>query len=173
MVMPNSNNQPCADALHAFAAHHFANWRGLPECALTDVSAEWTLLDEQAHPGTLGKRGASWTAASAPGYDESVQIWYDDEHVLLLLVEYPEFEDWPALLEQVGEPLAKLDSYLSTLLIPGSEWVYPERGLTLYVNPENEALLRLAVYAPTTLERYESELRLSFKMRRLPLPEDD
>jgi hypothetical protein len=173
MVLPQSKSHACAEALRAFASHRFANWRGLPECALTDVGAVWALLDEQAHPGIMGKRSASWTAASVPGYDESVQIWFDDDQVLLLLVEYPEFDGWPELLKQVGESVAKLDSYLGTLLLPGSEWVYPERGLTLYVNPENGALLRLAVYAPTTIERYEAELRLSFKMRRLPLPEDD
>jgi hypothetical protein len=173
MATPNRKADRCADALRAFAEHRLANWRGLPACTLAEVAAHWTLLDDQAHPGRIGHRSASRTSAQVHTYDEPVDIWFDGEQVFLLLVEYPEFEGWPELLKQVGEPVAKLDSYLGTLLIPGSEWVYPERGLTLYVNPENRALLRLAVYAPTTLERYEAELRLSFKVRLLPLPEDD
>jgi hypothetical protein len=173
--MTNSTPAPssCADALRAFAEHRFSNWRGLPACTLDDVRAQWTLLDEEPHPGKIGETSGTWTAASVPGYDEPVQIWFEGQRVLLLLAEYPEFESWPALLKQLGEPVERLDSHLSTLLIRGSEWIYPERGLTLYVNPENRALLRLAVYPPTTLARYQAELRLSFKRRRLPLGDED
>jgi hypothetical protein len=163
----------CADALRTFTEQRFAAWRGLPPCTLAGIRKQWELLDDAPREGRIGQRSASWVAAHVPSYEESVTVWLDGDQVLLIVVEYPEFEGWPRLLHQVGAPAAKLDSYLGTLLIPGSEWVYPERGLTLYVNPENEALLRLAVFAPTTLSRYEAELRLSFKLRRFPMPDDE
>jgi hypothetical protein len=164
----SANKRTCDEALRAFAARRFADWRGLPACTLADIRRHFELLDDEPHPGQLGRRAASWTAMTVEGYDEPVQLWFDEQHVLLLLAEYPELPDWPALAKKLGEPAAKLDSHLSTLLIPGSEWVYPGRGISLFVNPENMALLRVAVYAPATLAEYEAGLRLRFKQRRLP-----
>lgn len=105
------------------------------------------------------------------GYDKPVRIWLDGDQVLLIDAEYPELATGgvPALIEAIGPPQAKLDAFLGTFMIPESEWVYAERGLTLYINPENNIPLRLAVYPPTTLDGYRERLRMDLQMRRLPM----
>jgi hypothetical protein len=52
-----------------------------------------------------------------------------------------------------------------------AEWVYPRRGLTLFINPDTRKILRWAVYAPTDLATYRRRLRLQLAERELPLGE--
>jgi hypothetical protein len=71
-------------------------------------------------------------------------------------------EHFPGLLVKLGEPAAKLDFIFANVELKAGEWVYPERGLTLFMNPENGYLLRVAAYPKTTLEHYRKDLRIVF-----------
>jgi hypothetical protein len=174
LAMDKLNSSPQA-ALRAFAGRDFRDWRGLaPNTSLTDVAAVLE-VDDWSGAGSLGseRREATWVNAAVEGFEHAVRVWLDENLVLLLDAESPTLAtELPDLLRALGTPEAKLDSYLGTFPIPESEWVYPGRGLTLYVNPANGILLRLVVFAPTTLEVYRQHLRLDLQMRRLPLSED-
>jgi hypothetical protein len=69
--------------------------------------------------------------------------------------------DLEALVAVLGPPATKLDSYFSGLLLRESEWVYPERGLTIFVNPENFVPLHVFAYPQTTLPEYRRKFRLA------------
>lgn len=72
------------------------------------------------------------------------------------------------LIAHLGEPAAKLDWDFGTLPMPKGEWIYPDRGITLFLNGEQETLFHIAVYASTNLETYLARLRPSFLKKRLP-----
>jgi hypothetical protein len=169
----NGSDSSAQAALRALACRDFLDWRGLaPETSLADVAAVFPIEDDWRGAGHLGEEGqeVSWLSAEAEGYPQGIRIWLDQDRVVLIDGESPELSaGLPALLQAIGTPEARLDAYLGMLLIPESEEVYPGRGLTLHINPENGILLRLLAYAPTTLEDYRRRLRLDLQRRRLPI----
>jgi hypothetical protein len=165
------------DALRRFAACDLEGWPGLPaSTTLRDVAAVFEVGDDEPVGGLLGSddREAGWIAVAAAGYpDGGIRVWLDDDEVVLLDGADPELPDGvQPLLDDFEAPEAQLASYLGTFRLDGSEWVYPQRGITLYVNPETMAPLRVAAFVPTTLDVYERELRLDLEMRRLSLRRD-
>jgi hypothetical protein len=173
MTLMDDSDRSAQAALRTFARRDFRDWRGLaPDTSLGDAAAAFEVDDDWRGSGKLGsdRREATWVSAAIEGYEEAARVWLDESLVLLIDAESPTLTTpLPVLLEAVGTPEAKLTSYLGTFPIPESEWVYTGRGLTLYVNPENGILLRVAVYTATTLAVYRERLRLDLEMRRLPL----
>jgi hypothetical protein len=159
------------EPLRRFAARDFRGWSGLHQPTMVaDVAAVFE-VDDTPQPALLGSEGraAGWLTVEAEGYPEGIRVWLDGIDVVLLEgpgVALP--DGLQPLLDELGEPDARLDSYLGVFRLEGSEWVYPSRGLSLYVNPENMVLLRVAGYAPATLDDYERRLRLDLEMHRLP-----
>jgi hypothetical protein len=152
----------------------FREWHGLPEQASVEDLATISIVDaERRATGWLGesKRRTEWLPATVTGYDQGVRLWVEQglNRIVLLDVERPSLKtELDVLIDAIGAPVAKLDSYLGTFRLQDSEWIFASRGLTLYVNPETGALLRLAVYPATDLEKYRHNLRLDLQMTRLP-----
>jgi len=163
-----SNN--CQTSFQQFLSKDFSHWTGLPDgCLLSDLTQSGVQLKEGMGLARLGRHKTNFKMLVIDEYERSVRVWLEEEKVLLLDVKYPQIvPDLTTLLAQLGEPEAKLDAYLGTLLLPESEWVYPQQGLSLFINPGNNVLLRLAVYPPTVLETYQERLRLHLRRRRLP-----
>ena len=161
----------CDTALRAFAARDFREWAGLPRaCSLGDLEKIAPPPDDWRGAAFLGETQASYAMLTLDGYARPVRVYLQGDRGLMLEAQFPQVApDTASLLAALGEPEAKLDSHLGTLRLAGSEWVYPGRGLTLFVNPANGVLLRLAAYAPTTLQAYERELRVDHEVHRLPM----
>ena len=159
-------------ALQPLVARRFADWRGLvPGTTVDDAAAALDVDRSWTGAGVLGseRRPAAWFAASADGYADGLRVWTVDDRVVLIDAREVRLAGGvSSLLAALGAPAATLDSYLGVLEIPRSELVFPDRGLTVYVNPENRALLRIAVYAPATLDLYVRDLRLDLQQVRLP-----
>jgi hypothetical protein len=166
------HNITAQNTLRIFARRELELWQGLvAPTTLNDVAAIFDLDMTRPFAGRLGREHlpATGFAASAEGFPQGVRVWMMNDHVVLIDaidVELP--GGLKSLLSVIGNPETKLDSYLGTFEIEGSEWVYCQSGLTLYINPENGALLRVAVFASTTLTEYERDLQLDLKMVRLP-----
>jgi hypothetical protein len=108
----------------------------------------------------------SWRSDAVPVYEEPVRGWFDAGQLVLLDVEYPAPpEGWQALVRALGEPAAKLDFAWHIHSLPGAEWVYAERGLAVVVKPDPGLILRVALFAPTTVEHYQRELRVVSRYR--------
>jgi hypothetical protein len=73
------------------------------------------------------------------------------------------------LRDDLGTPAGRLDWERGTLKIRGGEWVYPERGITLFVDPDAaNTALHVAVYHVTTLDVYRRTLRPHLGKQLLP-----
>ncbi|MGY8706517.1 hypothetical protein RAD16_12330 [Bradyrhizobium sp. 18BD] len=163
--------------LQAFANRTLRAFTGLASPTSLDDVASVFDLDRSWHgEGVLGSAGhrTDWFSATANGFARGIRVWVADDAVVLIDatdVSLP--EPLPSLLNALGEPDAKLDSFLGTFEIKGSEYVYARRGLTLYVNPATTVLLRIAGFAPASLDDYQSNLRLDLEMKLLPPSQDD
>jgi hypothetical protein len=154
---------PGDGALRAFARRRLLEWSGLEHGTTpADVARHFAVVAGFEGAAPLGERyePAEWVGATGAGFPSGIRVWLRDGRVVLLDAEgFEPSGPVDALLDGLGEPAARRDAFLGPIEIPGSEWVYPERGLTLYVNPETRVVDRVLAYAPTTLDAYEAELR--------------
>jgi hypothetical protein len=72
------------------------------------------------------------------------------------------------LIKSLGLPEATLDWAFGTLPCPESEYVYPTKGITLFLSTDQTRVFHIAVYAATTLENYLKNLRPRLGKNRLP-----
>ena len=168
-----SEDKRSAEVLKAFSRLDLRTWHGLCQHTVLDHARRvFDVDDEFCGSGKLGteRRQTQWYAASCDGFPEGLRIWTTGNEIILIDTPGPDLEGGlDALLVALGSPQVKLDSYLGTLEIKQSEWVFPERGITVYLNPDNHVLLRIAVYGSVSLLKYEQTLRLNLKKTRLPL----
>jgi hypothetical protein len=153
--------------LNAFAWPDLSRWRGIPAgCSLSDVrNAFGVPPGDWNATGYVGEapREVRWLSASVPSFPDSVRVWYCDGLVQVMDTEIlGEAADLQRLVARIGPPEVRLDSFFGNAPIPRGEWVYPELGLTLFVEPEMLSPLRVAVYPATTLADYRSRYRIIF-----------
>jgi hypothetical protein len=163
------------ERLRIFARRDLRAFPGLaPGTTLDDIAAVFNLDRSWHGQEILGseRRRTDWFSAAAAGFARGIRVCADDDDVVLLDVPYAELPNRSTpMLETLGEPDARLDSYLGTFEIERSEYVYARRGLTLYINPANGVLFRIAAFVPTELETYQRSLRLDLKITLLPRPD--
>jgi hypothetical protein len=163
--------------LRAFADRTLRAFAGLVSPTSLDDVARVFVLDRSWHgQGFLGSAGhpTDWFSATAAGFGRGVRVWAEDDTVMLLdAADISLPEPLPLLLDALGEPEMKLNSFLGAFEIENSEYVYARRGLTIYVNPATGVLLRIAAFRPASLEHYQRNLRLDLEMKRLPPSQDD
>ena len=161
----------CTSALNNFAACDLTNWTGLPEsCSLAEVMQQFRLLDEDVGLTRLGDIKREFRMFAVSGYDEPVRVWTEDSRVMTLDVEHPSFSmETRVLLLQLGEPEAKLDYDWGTMRFEKSEWVYPDRGLALFLAPDASSVFHLAAFPPTTMQAYKENFQLHLGKRLFPM----
>ena len=165
-MMSDQLENPCQEALTLLESGRFELWQGLPaNCSIADMHRRWGPFDDSLVPGLLGQEAAEFTVVPVSGYDSEPRVWVRDEHIVLIDIEYPELT--AVQLTQLGQPAARLDTYWHQLLLRQAHWVYPERGLSLLVNPGNNELLHLTLFTPTTVQTFEATLLLSLRTFRL------
>lgn len=157
----------CEDARRAIEARRFIGWRGLPEaCSPADLFG----IPTDEHWGTrrLGKVSARQRLLDVTGYHRPLLSVREDV-VVLFDGAYPELDGgWDALRADLGDPEAKLDYRDGTITIAASEWVYPARGIAVFVSSDASRVYHVAVFAPTTLDAYQERLRPNYAETRLP-----
>jgi hypothetical protein len=158
----------CQEALQHFSSREFSDWHGLPEgCTITEARKILKLSDGYG-TGHLGQEAkpAYFATAELDGYVNVVRAWYRDEKVVLIKGGYPSLTvDLAALLKSYGEPEAKQDYYQGVLEIKAGAWVYPQRGITLFMNVDSTLLAQVAVYPATSLRDYVAQLAPQEKQR--------
>lgn len=160
----------CESAIRIFAARDFRNWTGLPAtCTLEQVTQHLPLLNEGVGLARLGRTKRQFRMLVVGGYDHSVRVWLDGPRVLMLDVQTPKFtSDVLVVLNELGEPEAKLDYVWGTLPIAAGEWVYAKRGLSLFVEPTGPTVFHLAAFSPTTVDGYVEGYRLHLGKKPFP-----
>ena len=152
--------ESCEEVREAIAARRFVGWRGLPAGCTTEALFGVALDDSWgAMPLGDAREPARSRLLELPGYyrplayvREGVPVAFDAMN--------PQLDgDARALVDSLGPPDATLDWTFGTVAMPGSERVHARRGITLFLNPETQAVVYVTVYAPTTVEAYMQTLR--------------
>lgn len=156
-AMPKSD---CIAAIEAFASAEPARLRALPaSCTIADVTAALRSLDATSR-GMLGKRSAAlavhyFAADQLP----EIHAWADaDGRVVLLDADRPPGSA-AAYTTALGEPDARLDYPWKGSPLAQAEHVWAARGAVVVASPSVTGVLRVGVFAPTTLADYEAQLR--------------
>jgi len=153
--------QDCQESLAAFAAADFHGWQGLGDCSPDEVRALYPQQAPGFALGRLGGRQARYFYVQMPGYEDGVAVWYREERVVLLEVRWPQLAGGlDGLLASLGSPPERLDFQWRSLRLRKGLLLYPERGLALFVNPDNQIVLMVTAFAPTTLDDYREGLAL-------------
>jgi hypothetical protein len=159
-------------ALEHFVRRDFIEWQGLPEnCWITEAQTALKLSEAYG----VGRLGREYTPAffrtrQLEGYINFVRAWYRDEKLVLLDGEYPTLPvELSALLESYGAPEIRLDYHQDVVKIKAGALVYPQRGITFFLNANAQMLARVAVYAVTSLEHYLAHLSFEEKAREFKL----
>ncbi len=150
----------CDGARRAIEARHFQGWRGLP----ADCTPKAVLGIELDDTWGVMSLGSSFERARShlvelPGYGRALAYARDGSLVLFDAMAPQLDGSWPALSADLGAPDATFDWTFGTVPMPGGEHVYASRGLTVFLNPENQVVAYVSVYAPTTVEIYARRLR--------------
>jgi hypothetical protein len=159
----------CAEVRRAIEERRFVGWRGLPAgCtpeALFDVPWDDVWGERQL--------GAAFEPARTRlletyGYYRPMAFVRDGRVVMFSGMNPQLAVPWPQLSDDLGEPDAMLDWTHATDPIPGGEWVYSRRGITIFLDPEDEVVIHVSLYAATTADEYARRLRQGHGKRPLP-----
>jgi len=159
--MPQSQiPMTCGAAKHAIEARQFAGWHGLPAGCASDALFGIRLDDTWgAMPlGSTFEKARSHLV-ELPGYGRAL-AYVRDSAVAMFDAMAPQLDGgWPALSADLGPPEATFDWIFGTIAMPAGERVYAKRGLTIFVNPENHAVVYISLYVATAVDEYARRLR--------------
>lgn len=164
-------SKTCDAAKRAIEVRHFVGWRGLPPgCSPEAVFG--VKLDDSWGAMPLG---ASFESARSrlvelTGYGRAL-VYARDGAVAMFDAMAPQLDrGWPALSADLGAPEAAFDWVFGTIAMPAGERVYAQRGLTIFLNPENQAVAYISVHVPTTVDEYARRLRPPRAKRAMDRP---
>lgn len=150
----------CAAALDALKRVDFAGWDGLPDCGGPELA---DLVDsERGVDRELGSAHVdAWTRRALlvdpDGPPELVLAFGSDERAIVRIdldVERPA----QGAIDAFGPPEARLPYALWGFTQPSGQWVWPSRGIAVYVDPRGETIHHVGVFAPTDLAAYRRAL---------------
>ncbi|MDQ2807307.1 MAG: hypothetical protein M3Z04_10420 [Chloroflexota bacterium] len=163
----------CTTARQALETRDFLDWQGLPDaCTAHDLWADVPQDLSDLPRRLLGDKAeaAVFVLLDLPGYYRPLASFCAGKLVLFDGTNPELAGGFAPLRANLGEPVARLDWYHGTLPIPAGEWVYPARGITVFVNTTAEEILHIALYRSTSLATYCSSLRPNLRKRLNPRP---
>ncbi len=167
-----TSEQNCQIIRKAIETRNFIGWKGLPStCTAKDLfnNIPKDLSDEPVRPLGSTFIDSTFVPLSLTGYYMPKVSFRDDQLILFDGIILNLAGDFDMLHKDLGEPSARLDSYDGILTISNGEWIYPERGITVFINIRGDKVRHVSLYRPTTLEEYKKTLRLHLQKRYRPL----
>ena len=159
----------------AIARRDFTDWHGLPaDAAYASFDDRFPRLSDAEAAGMLGSHNvpARYRVHVAEGYPLNLQAWFMGSRLVLIEADVPRLVGAPAeLFDALGPPAATVDFTWDVLAVPQGGHIHPDRGITVFVGPEGQ-VLRLALYAPTDVAHYHTELHHETKLTELPFRPD-
>jgi hypothetical protein len=159
----------CDSALKMIQNIHFDEWNGLPQdCDYSAFIGQYPDNWDEIPFRDLGSnfRRASKIYFELQGYMRPSLAFVDGKAVLFEAMG-PKIADLKALLDMLGAPKAKLDWDFGTLPLHETEFVFPDRGITLFLNTDLDKALHIAVYPSTDLENYLQDVRPQLGKKRI------
>jgi hypothetical protein len=162
----------CESARQIISSLDLRTWQGLPahcdwQAWTGPLPSDWQ--EVYARPLGSNFRPAHQLNVDVPGYLNPHLYFVEGEAVLFEAMVGPHLLFFKELVKELGKPADKLDWDFGTLPLPASEYVYPARGITLFLNTDKDRALHIGLFAPTTLAMYMENLRPRFGKKRLPL----
>lgn len=152
--------------LRRFATGDFVDWMGLPK-GLTpyELRRLWSGGETQIQ-GRLSGHPTPLRVYHCDEQQWEIHAWFDDdEEIFLLTLDLPTIKGEVAdLLRKLGLPDKKLHPLIG-YHADAHQWIYPARGLTLFVREHSNEIARVAVYRPCNVEYYEQYLGAHDKKR--------
>lgn len=162
------------DAVRAFVARDLAALaahRGLAGGTVLSAVAE----ELGADPARCGRhflgrppRETFWCPATVAGFDGPVKIWFRDDRVVKIEGEWPDLA--PDAAATLGPPDAELDYRRDVATVTGGEKVWADKGVAIKMNQSGRQVIALAVFAPTTLDGFDEDVRGAGDYRESPAP---
>lgn len=161
----------CNTALEQIKNLDFLTWTGLPiNCDCTplvgNLPSTWETIPERSL-GSNFLRG-KMLMVHVEGYTRASFSFVEGSPVLFEAMGPALKASTPDLIERFGLPAAKLDWDFGTLPCPKSEYVYPTKGITLFLSTDKTRVFHIALYAATTLDNYLENIRPKLGKTRLP-----
>lgn len=167
--MDSINQNLCSNAVLAITQADVSTWQGLPQpCQLSNLKQQFKQRRGEGI-GSIGQIQAPFLMFEVEGFNQPIRVWVEEDTVLIIDMKAIELSsNLSSILATLGEPEVKLDSYIGTSLIEQGEWVYPNRGIALFMHPQSQRLDHITLFPATTLIDYEAKYRLHLRTRRLP-----
>lgn len=150
----------CEEVRGAIAARRFVGWRGLP-ARCTSEALFGVPLDDSWGALPLGASHARARSRllDLAGYYRPLAYARDGQLVVFDAMNPQLAGSLAELEDSLGAPDAVLDWVFGNVPMPNGERVYAGRGITLFMNPENQVVIYVTVYTPTTVNAYQQKLR--------------
>lgn len=153
---------PCEMAMQNIIECDFYTWNGLPEeCNMEKIVGPLPESWENTPVRHLGSnfRETKWIVIQHAKYYRPSICYYNGKAVLFEAMVEEIKGNHEELIKSYGLPSAKLDWNFGTLPLSESEYVFPNRGITLFIDAEEMKVLYVALYQVTTLDNYIENLR--------------
>ena len=153
----------CEKTIRQFLDRDLEHWAGLAEGCEESQLESWL----EFRPGEgIAHRGTEFVtyrfrSLPQPGFGEGVFFYLAEDRLRFIATEsWPLAADESAeLRRRLGEPAHRLDLHWSNMIFDDAELVYTDRGLSLGVIPETQAIATVMVFPPCTLDVYLSKYR--------------
>jgi hypothetical protein len=149
--------------LRALAAAEIGSWSGLPPgLTVEEAGAELVVAADVAGTAWLGaaRIPATWLAAESSVYAGGLRLYVEDDQVLVVEGRDPTAQSGESVrAPELGEPALVLEALVGPLRLPGTELVFPERGLAVQLGSGDPGLRAVLGFAPTTAEEWIERLR--------------
>ena len=159
-----------SDAIVRLRDGDLTSWNGLPAgTEPADLEPAIDAPGDAPAMAGIGLRKALVRFGQLAGTELDAEVWVSPEsaEVWLVAIADPPFAGAPEhVLQQLGQPALRLDNALGTVPLPGSEWVYPDRGLAVFADEEDGRVWRVALFTPCRPEEYEERYRVVLGQRR-------
>lgn len=157
---------PCEAARRAIESNSFSAWTGLPPACTTEALFGISFDDQWG----LQKLGATFEPARThlleiSGYYRPMAYVRDGRPLMFDGMPTTVDGSWPPLASALGTAEAINDWIFGTVTIPKGEHIYARRGITVWMEPDKQQVIYVAVYAPTTVDEYVKRLRPSREKR--------
>jgi hypothetical protein len=159
----------CEAARKAIEAHRFIGWRGLPSQCAPDALFG-VPLDERWGELQLGTsfEPARSRLLDIDGYYRPM-AYVRGVCVVMFDAMNPVLDGgWGALSADLGRPDATQDWVHATTAMPGGVRIYASKGVTIFLNPRNDFVIHVSLYAPATVEEYITRLLVNWEKRPIP-----
>lgn len=149
-------------AFRSVAELVFFAWRGFPaSCSYLDFSSNFAPLTDAYGESRLGRLSLlrRYRMHTPPGQSYSMQVWYENDSLLMVVITFPKLADKTQLLfDSLGEPSEKIDYHIDVGIIENGCWVYPNKGISIFVDTPGASVMKVALYKECSLEHYRDKL---------------